>query len=224
MFSESACVIAPRLRSGEEDQTASDGECRRAARGSHHAAKLRDQRPIGNALRHRSNRQTAMERECRSVSHQGDVTGALSCDKAERTGWRRTTILRIAGRRSRQSVTADDNTALCRRRVGGHAKADARHQRLNRKRIGDPKGEHSARTSRPDKSSKSEHRASVWHVTVAPTTKFTGDLDLTELTGLFALPGRASAVCRSGSVHPKGPCKEILTIGQRIGFGPPSIT
>src|ERR1700739_4637690 len=61
LFSENACVIAPRLRSGCKHQTASDGEWRWGARRSHHAAELRDEPRIADTIRHRSNRQTAME-------------------------------------------------------------------------------------------------------------------------------------------------------------------
>jgi hypothetical protein len=158
VFSESAYVIAPRLRSGCEYQTASDSECRRGARRPHHTAELRDEPGMADAIRHGSYWPTRIERKCRRRRHQGEVTRALSRDEAERTERRRTRILPIAGRRFRRNMNADDNDIRRGRRERGHAKPDARHQRLNRKRISNPKRKHPARTSQADKLSQSEHR------------------------------------------------------------------
>ena len=139
---------------------ASDGESRRSAGLAVPMAELRDECPIATGVRDRSDRQTAIGRKCRGFARGRNMAGALRGDEAKRTLRRRTGFLPVAIRRRRmgRSETADDKAGWSGRRKSRHAEPDARHHRLDGKRIGDVNGQQAASRSRSDELSQSFHQ------------------------------------------------------------------
>ncbi len=147
---------------------ASDGENRRRAGLAVPMAELRDKYPVATGVRDRSDRQTAIGRTCRCFARGRDMTGALRGDETERTLRRGVGFLPVAigRRRMGQSATADDKAGRSGRRKSRHAEPDARHHRLEGKRIGDVNGQQAAARSPSDELSQAFHQR---HASTGPT-------------------------------------------------------
>jgi len=129
-----------------EQIQASGGESRRSSRLAMLMAELRNEYPVADRGRNRSNGYTDIARRRRGLARGRDVTGALCRYETKRTarrGGRRLPVGRrrdgLTGRKAKK-----DKAHAVWSRARRHAEPDARHRRLDDVRICDMDGKQAA--------------------------------------------------------------------------------